>query len=98
MSRCRKCCTPIGGVVHHDLDFYRSRLDEIWDIFVPDRLIYGSDWPNSDHSAPFRQELRVVRQYIHSKGTTVAEKFFWKNSVVAYRWVKRAATQPSSVS
>jgi len=89
---------PIGGVVHHDLDFYRSRLDEIWDIFGPDRLIYGSDWPNSDHSAPFRQELRVVRQYIHSKGTTVAEKFFWKNSVVAYRWVKRAATQPSSVS
>ena len=47
---------PVGGQVRHDLDFYRSRLDEIWDFFGPDRLIYGSDWPNSDHSAPLRQE------------------------------------------
>jgi L-fuconolactonase len=88
---------PIGGQVHHDLDFYRSKLDEIWDIFGPDRLIYGSDWPNRDHSAPFRQELRVVRQYIYSKGTAVAEKFLWKNSIAAYRWIKRAASQPASV-
>src|SRR5205814_7168548 len=29
---------PVGGLVHYDLDFYRSRLDEIWDIFGPDRL------------------------------------------------------------
>jgi len=86
---------PVGGHVHSDLDFYRSRLDEIWERFGPDRLIYGSDWPNSDHSAPFGEELRVVRQYIYSKGTPVAEKFFWKNSIGGYRWVKRAASQPN---
>ena len=66
----------VGGQVRRDLDFYRSRLDEIWDIFGPDRLLYGSDWPNSDHSAPLWQELRVVREYIDSKGATVAEEFF----------------------
>ncbi len=27
---------------------YRPRLDEVWTIFGPDRLIHGSDWPNSD--------------------------------------------------
>jgi predicted TIM-barrel fold metal-dependent hydrolase len=84
----------VGGQVRVDLDFYRSRLDEIWDFFGPDRLLYGSDWPNSDHSAPLWQELRVVREYIDSKGTAVAEKFFWRNSIAAYRWIKRAASQP----
>ncbi len=86
---------PIAGRLHSDLDFYRSSLDEIWDTFGPDRLIYGSDWPNSDNSAPFREELRVVREYFKSKGSAAEEKFFWKNSVAAYRWVKRAANQPS---
>lgn len=89
---------PVDGHVHYDLGFYRSRLDEMWDTFGPDRLIYGSDWPNSDSSAPFRQELKVVREYIHSKGTAAAEKFFWKNSVAAYRWVKRAGNQPAAAS
>jgi predicted TIM-barrel fold metal-dependent hydrolase len=87
---------PVGGVVHDDLDFYRSRLDEIWDIFGPDRLMYGSDWPNSDHSAPLRQEWKVVRDYIHAKGAADAEKFYWKNSIAAYRWTKRAPGQPAS--
>ena len=87
---------PVGGQVRYDLDFYRSRLDEIWEIFGPDRLMYGSDWPNSDHSAPLRQEWKVVREYIRTKGGAVAEKFYWKNSIAAYRWIKRAANQPES--
>ena len=87
---------PVDGHVHYDLDFYRSRLDEIWEIFGPDRLMYGSDWPNSDHSAPLRQEWKVVRDYIHTKGAAATEKFFWKNSIAAYRWIKRTAGQPAS--
>jgi predicted TIM-barrel fold metal-dependent hydrolase len=86
---------PVGGQVHDDLDFYRSRLDEIYGIFGPDRVIYGSDWPNSDHSAPLPQELKVVREYIEGKGSAVAEEFFWRNSIAAYRWIKRAANQPA---
>jgi hypothetical protein len=29
-----------------------------------------------------------------AKGRDVAEKYFWKNSIAAYRWVKRDASQP----
>ena len=85
----------VSGRVHPDLDFYRSRLDELWGMFGPDRIMYGSDWPNSDHSAPFRDELEIVRKYLAGKGTVAAEGVFWKSSVAAYRWVKRAANQPS---
>lgn len=85
-----------GGRVHYELSFYRSRLDEIWDVFGPDRLLYGSDWPNSDPLGTYRQVLNVVREYFTSKGREAAEKFFWKNSVAAYRWKKREPGQPGA--
>lgn len=84
----------VDGRVPDDLNFYRPRLDEIWDVFGQDRLLYASDWPNSDQWAPYPQVLSIVREYFTAKGPAVAEKFFWKNSVAAYRWVKREAGQP----
>jgi predicted TIM-barrel fold metal-dependent hydrolase len=88
----------VGGRVPLDLNFYRPRLDELWEIFGQDRLIYGSDWPNSDHWGTYRQVLNVVREYFSSRGKVVAEKFFWKNSIAAYQWVKREPNQLSAVS
>ena len=88
----------VDGRVPIDLDFYKPRLDEIWEIFGRDRLLYGSDWPNSDKWGTYPQVLSIVRDYFTSKGRAVAEKFFWKNSVKAYLWVKRDPTQPSSSS
>jgi predicted TIM-barrel fold metal-dependent hydrolase len=88
----------VGGRILDDLNFYKARLDEFWEIFGQDRLIYGSDWPNSDHWGTYRQVLNVVREYFSSRGKAVAEKFFWQNSVAAYRWVKREPSQPSGFS
>jgi L-fuconolactonase len=86
----------VDGRVPDDLKFYRARLDELWDIFGQDRLIYGSDWPNSDQWAEYPQQLKIVREYFTGKGPAAAEKFFWKNSIAAYRWVKREAGQPQA--
>jgi predicted TIM-barrel fold metal-dependent hydrolase len=87
----------VAGRVPLDTRFYRDRLDEIWDIFGPDRLIYGSDWPNSDSSGTYPQVLKIVQEYFRAKGTEAAAKYFWKNSVAAYRWIKRDARQPALV-
>jgi len=84
-----------GGTVPDNLDFYRDRLDKLWGIFGEDRLLYGSDWPNSDLWGPYPVVLKIVREYFTAKGTAVAEKYFWKNSVAAYHWIKRNANQPS---
>ena len=86
----------VAGRVPLDTDFYRDRLDAIWDIFGADRLIYGSDWPNSDQWGTYPQVLKIVREYFHAKGPAAVEKYFWKNSVAAYHWIKRDATQPSA--
>jgi len=79
----------VNGRVPNDLDFYRERLDEIWETFGEDRLMYGSDWPNSDHWAPYPEVFKIARDYVASKGARAGEKFFWKNSMAAYHWVKR---------
>src|SRR5260370_383340 len=48
----------VDGRVPEDLNFYRPRLDELWEIFGEDRLLYGSDWPNSDLWAQYPQVLK----------------------------------------
>src|ERR1019366_6875435 len=68
---------------------------KVWDIFGEDRLLYGSDWPNSAGNwVPYATELALVREYFTAKGRPAAEKYFWKNSIAAYKWVKRDPKQP----
>lgn len=87
-----------GDRVSTDPSFYQQRLDPIWDIFGEDHILFGSDWPNSDHVASFAETFGIVRRYVAGKGRPAQEKFFWKNSVAAYRWRPRAADQPVSKS
>jgi L-fuconolactonase len=86
----------VDGRIPTDLAYYRSTIDEIFGVFGEDRVLYGSDWPNSDNWLPYPEVLRIVQEYFNTKGQVAAEKYFWKNSVKAYRWVKRDASQPSA--
>jgi L-fuconolactonase len=85
----------VSGHVPEDPAFYKSAIDELWDVFGEDRLIYGSDWPNSDQWAEYPVELKVVRAYFMAKGQAAAEKYFWRNSLAAYRWIHRDSAQPA---
>ena len=84
-----------GERVSYEMSSYRAKLDEMWETFGADRVLYGSDWPNSDPLGRYDQVLAVVRDYFTAKGREVAEKYFWKNSVAAYRWIKREPGQPA---
>jgi predicted TIM-barrel fold metal-dependent hydrolase len=72
-----------------ELDFYLPMLDAVWDAFGEDRLIFGSNWPVSERFASFGTVLQIVREYFQSKGNAITEKFFWRNAMAAYKWVKR---------
>lgn len=86
----------VNGRVPTDLNFYRPRLDQLCGIFGEDHVLYGSDWPNSDNWLPYEIELSVVREYFTGKGRAAAEKYFWKNSIAAYRWIRRDPSQPQA--
>jgi len=79
---------PVSPTFNHD------RLAELWEIFGEDHVLYASDWPNSDHHATYAETFAIVRDFVEAKGPVAAEKFFWKNSVAAYRWRRRAPDQP----
>ena len=85
----------VDGKIPQELSFYHDRLDEILGTFGEDQVMFGSDWPNSDQWMPFEVELRLVREYFNAKGRAIAEKYFCKNSVAAYKWVKRNGSQPA---
>jgi L-fuconolactonase len=74
----------------HEVEFYTPLLDMLWDAFGEDRLIYGSNWPVSAMFAPLDQVQRIVTTYIAARGPEAAEKYFWRNSQAAYKWVKRS--------
>jgi predicted TIM-barrel fold metal-dependent hydrolase len=84
----------VDGQVPTDPNFYKPRLDELFGIFGEDHVLFGSDFPNSDQWGTYETVMSLVRPYFMAKGRAIAEKYFWKNSVPAYRWVKREAGQP----
>jgi L-fuconolactonase len=76
--------------------FNQDRLEELWNVFGEDHVLYASDWPNSDHHATYEETFSIVRDYVAAKGPVAEEKFFWKNSVAAYRWRPREPGQPAA--
>lgn len=82
------------GKLVTDPAFYHDRLDALWDIFGEHRVLFGSDWPNSDHVAPFAATLKIVQEYIEQKSPRAAEQYYWKNSIAAYKWRPRRSDQP----
>jgi L-fuconolactonase len=82
-----------GGKVSMNIEAYRRWLDQIWEIFGEDHMLFGSDWPNSDHLASFADTFKIARQYIEIRKKSDAADYFWKNSVAAYGWKPRNAAQ-----
>jgi predicted TIM-barrel fold metal-dependent hydrolase len=79
-----------------DLAAHKARLDFLFDTFGEDRVVFGSDWPNSDGSAPIDKVVGLAKAYFSAKSLRAQEKFFWRNSARAYKWVRRSSAQPKT--
>jgi L-fuconolactonase len=79
----------IGGQVREDAGFYKPALDELWETFGPDRVLYASNWPTSDMIAPYPVAYRIVRDYLADKDPATIDKYFWNNATAAYKCVER---------
>jgi L-fuconolactonase len=74
--------------------FAHDTLSSLWELFGEDQVLYASDWPNSDHHATYAETFTILRDFVAPKGRQAQEKFFWKNSIAAYRWHRRQTDQP----
>ena len=74
---------------------HKDRLDLLMQTFGEDRVVFGTDWPNSWGTATPAEIVAIARAYFATRTRAEAEKYFWKNSLAIYKWKKRAANQPS---
>ena len=75
--------------------YYRPRLDEMFGVFGEDRRVVRQRLAEQRSVGAVRQGAGDgVANTSPAKGPRGAEKYFWKNSVAAYRWMKREAAQP----
>lgn len=82
-------------LIERGLAPHKARLDTLMGYFGEDRVLFGSDWPNAVGVSEVPDTVALVREYFAGKSREAAEKYFWKNSVAAYKWVKRSPDQPS---
>jgi predicted TIM-barrel fold metal-dependent hydrolase len=85
------------GVVVKDYELLRARLEYLFDAFGEDRVIFGTDYPNSYGVATIPEEVALVKRFFSTKSREAAEKYFWKNSARVYKWIRRAEDQPSLI-
>jgi len=72
-----------------DPKYYRPAFDAMWDTLGEDRLIYGSNWPVCEVSAPYATIFAIADAYFSDKGDAAKEKYFVENGRRAYRWLDR---------
>jgi predicted TIM-barrel fold metal-dependent hydrolase len=83
-----------GGKPLTEAAVYKPTLDYLFDTFGEDKLLFGSDWPNGPAVNNLPTIIQIVRNYFDTKGRVAAEKYFWKNSLAAYKWSRRDSHQP----
>lgn len=78
-----------NGTAPRDVEFYRPVLDAIWQMFGPERLLYGSNWPVSELFAPLATVQGIVEDYFRSQGQQAMAQVSSLSGRAAYRWAAR---------
>jgi L-fuconolactonase len=85
-----------GGKAVAGLPAYRDRLDMLTGTFGEDRVVFCSNYPQTVGTVvtTVPQISALAKAYYASRPRGEAEKFFWKNALAIYGWVKRDPSQP----
>ena len=82
-----------AGFTSPDLAVHKPRLDRLFETFGEDRVLFATDWPNVEGEGSVHTAVAIVQAYFAGKTLAQREKFFWRNSVAAYRWLPRTVAQ-----
>ena len=73
---------------------HKEWLDRLMATFGEDRVVFGTDWPSSVFNDTLHEVVSVAKEYFSTKPRAVQEKYFWRNSIAAYKWKPRMPNQP----
>jgi L-fuconolactonase len=83
------------GKVAMEYEPIRERLEYLYQAFGEDRVMFGTDYPNSYGVCTIPQAVDLMKKFYATKSYQAAEKYFWQNSQKIYKWQKRTKDQPS---
>ena len=69
-----------------DPDFYRPWIEQVWQAFGKQRLLFGSNWPVSLRAGSYADVLAVIRPLVAEHGPEAERWFFADAAQAAYRW------------
>jgi predicted TIM-barrel fold metal-dependent hydrolase len=72
-----------------------DRLEYLYGMFGEDRVIFGTDYPNSYGVATISEQVGLMKKFFSNKTRAQAEKYFWRNASRVYKYIKRANNQPA---
>jgi L-fuconolactonase len=87
-----------NGIIVKNYEFLRVRLEYLFQAFGEDRVMFGTDYPNSYGVATISEEVGLMQQFFSTKTRAQQEKYFWQNSSKIYKWVKRSDDQPTPLA
>jgi len=64
--------------------YYAPTLDVLWEVFGPQRLVYGSNWPVCERSGEYATTASVVQEYLRQSRKGAQEDFWSGNAARAY--------------
>jgi L-fuconolactonase len=67
----------------------RPALDHVYEMFGPDRLVFGTNWPVSQPKGEMSVVKGIVYNYFSPKGKEVLQKIFAENAKRVYRYIDR---------
>ncbi len=59
-------------------------VDHLWEVFGPDRVMFGSDWPVVTLKATYKQWVDALRQVVARRSASERQKLFHDNAVKFY--------------
>ncbi len=83
-------CKISGMVTEADLQHWQPAdftpyLDTLAEVFGPDRLMTGSDWPVCGLAASYEQVMQIVTAYFQSFSAEDQSKIFGRNAIAFYK-------------
>jgi len=85
-------CKVSGMVTEADMrnwkpDDFTPYLDVVSEVFGPDRLLYGSDWPVCLAAADYKDVMGIVRNYFSAFTASEQEAIFRTNASAFYHLI-----------
>lgn len=68
-----------------DPEHYLPAINQLWETFGDERVIYGSNWPVTKRAGSYADLMTLIDRVVSQQGQAACERYYWKNAAEAYR-------------